>query len=125
MIALVRQAAEEAEKTIRPGIPSSEPSRIVNSLFSSHGYTMPHSLGHGIGLDVHEEPLLKANQANPGTLKKGMIIAVEPGLYDPAWGGVRLENDFIITDTGCEKITSSRIISLDCPEDRHASRKHR
>ena len=110
MIQLVQNAAELAEKELKPGISAGQPAQAVNIFFKSHGYAMPHSLGHGIGLDVHEAPLLKNDSENTAILEPGMVLAVEPGLYDPDAGGVRLENDFIITSSGCTRITSSRII---------------
>jgi len=112
MISLVEKASFTAEKSLKPGISASSPAEDVNLLFKNAGYTMPHSLGHGIGLDVHEAPLLKAPSGSPETLKEGMVITLEPGLYDMDEGGVRLENDFLITKEGCEKLTSSRIVFL-------------
>lgn len=109
MVSLVKEASQIAQVMIKPGIPVSQPAEAVQSFLSSHGYTMPHSLGHGIGLDVHELPFLKAG--NSGMIfEEGMIFTIEPGLYDPKEGGVRLENDFIVTKTGCKKITNSRVI---------------
>ena len=68
---------------------------------------MPHALGHGIGLDVHESPVLKDLKETETQLRAGMVLAVEPGIYSPEDGGVRLENDYLITDSGFEKLTNS------------------
>ncbi len=112
MISLVEKASYLAEKSLKPGISVSSPADAVDLLLNKAGYAMPHSLGHGIGLDVHEAPILKAPSDNPVMLKEGMVITLEPGLYDRDEGGVRLENDFLITKEGCEKLTSSRIVFL-------------
>ena len=73
---------------------------------------MPHSLGHGIGLDVHEAPVLKNHPLYDKPLQPGMIFTIEPGLYDAEAGGVRLESDDIMTEKGAEALTSSRILML-------------
>ena len=57
-----------------------------------------HSLGHGVGLEVHEAPSL--SKTNTTLLKKGMIVTVEPGIYVPEWGGIRLENMIEVTQDG-------------------------
>ena len=62
-----------------------------------------HSVGHGIGLDIHEYPSVGSQ---PIALKPGMVITVEPGLYFPIVGGVRIEDDVVITNDGCEILTS-------------------
>ncbi len=113
MINLVSQAADRAEKLLKPEETVLSVSENIKEFFSQYGYIMPHSLGHGIGLDVHENPILKSSNENAVSIKEGMILAVEPGLYDPLYGGVRLENDYLITEDGYEKLTSSRIIFLD------------
>ena len=73
---------------------------------------MPHSLGHGIGLEAHEYPVIKSSVACENIFLPGMIVTLEPGLYDPNTGGCRLENDVLITDNGNEVLTHSRIIRL-------------
>ena len=84
----------------------------VDEYFAASGWSMPHSLGHGIGLDVHEAPTLKAHPAYDKPLLPGMIFTIEPGLYDAEAGGVRLENDYLMTEKGAEPLTSSRILML-------------
>jgi Xaa-Pro dipeptidase len=73
---------------------------------------MPHALGHGIGLEPHEGPAMRNRDDNRWVLEPGMVIAVEPGLYDPLLGGCRLENDVLITPEGAEVLTHSRILRL-------------
>ena len=63
-----------------------------------------HHLGHGIGLEVHEAPRLA--QGQPLELKPGMIVTVEPGIYFPEWGGIRIEDDVLVTRNGHEVLTA-------------------
>ncbi len=88
----------------------------IQEFFENRGFHMPHSLGHGIGLDAHEAPLFRLLKRNDGQekprLMDGMVFAVEPGLYDPEAGGVRLENDFLCTAQGTEVLTTARILYL-------------
>ena len=73
---------------------------------------MPHSLGHGIGLEVHEAPGIRLKTPQEQVFKVGMVATLEPGLYDPEIGGCRLENDILITENGPEVLTHSRIIRI-------------
>ena len=73
---------------------------------------MPHSLGHGYGLEAHEWPTVRPSQPDTACFKPGMVVTLEPGLYDPAMGGCRLENDILITEEGNQVLTSARIILL-------------
>ncbi|HOT58952.1 MAG TPA: Xaa-Pro peptidase family protein [Spirochaetia bacterium] len=112
MLALVQQAYDEAVALCKPGIEAKEPGKHVDALFKQAGFTMPHSLGHGVGLEAHEMPIMRSREDNTWELKPGQIITIEPGLYDPEAGGVRLENDVLITETGHEVLTHSRIVFL-------------
>ena len=71
---------------------------------SGFGKNFGHGLGHGIGLDVHESPRLVDRQKQP--LKAGMVVTVEPGIYLPGWGGVRIEDDVLVTRDGHEVLSS-------------------
>jgi Xaa-Pro dipeptidase len=78
---------------------------------------MPHSLGHGIGLDAHELPRFRredsvGGEENRHVLQPGMVFTIEPGLYDPETGGARLENDLLCTERGAEVLTSARFVEL-------------
>lgn len=73
---------------------------------------MPHTLGHAIGLEIHEYPRVSTKTDSSLLFKPGMILTCEPGLYDDKTGGCRLENDILITKTGNEILTHSRIIRI-------------
>jgi Xaa-Pro aminopeptidase len=113
---LCLEALDRSRKAIKPGVRGAEVHRIVCELFEEHGYPTQlskkpgevleegffHSLGHGVGLEVHEEPGL----GRTGTaLVAGDVLAVEPGLYKPGFGGCRLEDLVLVTDDGCEVLT--------------------
>ena len=113
MIGLVEDAYRAGVEAAKAGVSPQEPARRAQQVFSAAGWTMPHSLGHGIGLDAHEAPLLRANGENPDpALLPGMVVTIEPGLYDPLHGGVRWENDVLITEHGPRVLTKSRILRI-------------
>lgn len=112
MIELVQRAHDEAIALCKPGMPSRDVALFVDNLFSSQGFVMPHALGHGVGLEAHEAPAVRNREDNDWVLAPGHIITIEPGLYDPEAGGVRLEDDILITQTGAEALTHSRIVLL-------------
>ncbi|MDX9957160.1 MAG: Xaa-Pro peptidase family protein [Spirochaetia bacterium] len=112
MVDLVQKAHTEAVAMCGPGVKSRNIALRVDAIFSERGYTMPHGLGHGVGLEAHEMPAVRSRADNDWTLVPGHIITIEPGLYDPALGGVRLEDDVLITASGYEVLTHSRIVRL-------------
>ncbi len=112
MLELVRDAYTKAVATCGPGVAARQPALVADQVFTQAGFSMPHSLGHGIGLEAHEAPGVNLRQENDIVLEPGMIITIEPGLYDPDMGGIRLENDVLITETGARVLTESKIVVL-------------
>ncbi len=102
IIRIVRQAQQAATKVIRGGCTGREADRAARQVINAAGYGkyFGHGLGHGVGLAVHEAPPL--NRRNRGQLTPGMVVTVEPGIYLPDWGGVRLENMVVVKTSGCE-----------------------
>jgi Xaa-Pro aminopeptidase len=112
MAALVEEAYNAAEGMLASGVLSTDVARRADEVFAAGGFSMPHSLGHAIGLDVHERPLLRDRKDLETLLKPGMLLAMEPGIYDTDFGGIRKENDYLITETGAEKLTRSGIFRI-------------
>lgn len=105
---VVENAVKAALAIVRPGTFLKDLDAAARAVLAKAGYEayFTHSLGHGIGLEIHEYPLVKA-QAPYGNvcLEEGMAITIEPGIYLPGIGGVRLEDTVIITKTGYENLT--------------------
>jgi Xaa-Pro dipeptidase len=112
MVNLVEKAAKLATEMAVNGTATQEIATAVDRHFAKSKKTMPHGLGHGIGLDVHEYPFIRNRSDFNWKLEPGMIFTLEPGLYDPVHGGCRLENDVLMTETGREILTQARIIRL-------------
>ena len=112
MVNLVEKAAKLAVEGLASGKEVWRLAVAVEELFAKSKKHLVHALGHGIGLDVHEYPFIKNRPHETWELAPGMVFALEPGLYDPIQGGCRLENDFLMTETGYEILTEARIIWL-------------
>jgi Xaa-Pro aminopeptidase len=104
---VVREALEAAIGAVRPGATAADVDRAARSALERFGYgDYPHHTGHGIGVAYHEEPRIVAYNTMP--LEPGMVIALEPGVYLPGVGGVRLEDSVLVTAGGCEVLTRHR-----------------
>lgn len=103
--AIVKEAQERALALLKPGVKAAVVDDAARSFIASKGYgeNFCHSLGHGVGLDIHEFPLLR--KASSISLEAGMVLTIEPGIYVPDLGGVRIEDTVLITQTGYEKLT--------------------
>lgn len=110
LVELVEKAAKEALPYYKNGEKIKMAGLVADEVFKKAKREMPHTLGHGIGLEIHEFPRVSAKQTDDLVFKPGMIVTLEPGLYDSKLGGVRLENDVLITENGNEVITHSKII---------------
>ncbi|SFI47553.1 M24 family metallopeptidase [Planctomicrobium piriforme] len=102
----VLEAQLAAIQKIGPGVRCGDVDAVARQFIAAAGYGkyFDHGLGHGIGLDVHEVPRLSRN--SDVILKPGMVVTVEPGIYLPGWGGVRIEDDVLVTRQGCEVLSS-------------------
>jgi Xaa-Pro aminopeptidase len=113
---LVHEALELSVELVKPGVAGRDVFVAVSELFHDAGYPTGlhkepgeviedgffHGLGHGVGLEVHEQPWLSRY---PGELVEGDVITLEPGLYRHGYGGVRLEDIVVVTSDGCERVT--------------------
>ena len=109
---LVQRAYDAALEKYKNGLAIKDAAQIVDDIFAQAGRTMPHSLGHGYGLEAHEWPTVRNTQPPEALFCPGMVVTLEPGLYDTQLGGCRLENDILITPEGNEVLTKARIIRL-------------
>jgi len=113
MFVAVKEAKQAAEATLRDGVDGADVHAAVEKVFSDAGFKTGvengrmagffHGTGHGLGLDVHEYPRISKFHE---TLKAGHVVTVEPGLYYPGIGGVRLEDDVVLTKEGCSNLCS-------------------
>jgi Xaa-Pro aminopeptidase len=103
----VLAAQHKAESGIRAGVTGKEADALARQVITEAGYgtAFGHSLGHGVGLDIHEEP--RASVQYEGKLEPGMTLTVEPGIYLPGWGGVRIEDLVVVTETGVEVLSAA------------------
>ncbi|MEA4882322.1 MAG: Xaa-Pro peptidase family protein [Clostridia bacterium] len=104
---IVRNAQEEGLLHVSAGVKGTDPDRSARDVIIAAGFGdfFGHGLGHGVGLEIHEEPFMSPKCDK--TLAAGNVITVEPGLYLPKWGGVRIEDTVVVKEDGCEPLTLS------------------
>lgn len=104
---IVLEAHEAAAGALSAGKRSSEVDKVAREVITKAGYGehFGHGLGHGIGLDTHEEPRMSHMIAG-SILQAGNVVTIEPGIYLPGVGGVRLEDDYLVMEGGCRKLSS-------------------
>jgi Xaa-Pro aminopeptidase len=102
LLSVYRRAIEH----LQPGASLPELDRLVREGIGDLGYPgqPSHPIAHGVGARAHEPPY--PHQASAGEFREGMVLAVEPGVYWPGGGGLRVEDNFLITDDGCERLGS-------------------
>jgi Xaa-Pro aminopeptidase len=105
---LVRSAQARALEHLRAGLSGREGDALARDVIAARGFgdAFGHSLGHGLGLEVHEAPRLAPTA--DGVLPEGAVVTVEPGIYLPGWGGVRLEDDVLLGRERPERLSDGR-----------------
>jgi Xaa-Pro aminopeptidase len=102
-VAAVQQQCRDA---VRPGARGDDLGDLARTGIEAAGHPLVHGLGHGVGLEVHEEPMLTPTSTS-GALREQMCVTVEPGIYVPDRGGVRIEDTVVVTAAGAEPLTTS------------------
>ena len=104
---IVLDAQAAAIKFLRPGVTTMQADRVARDVIEKAGFgkQFGHGLGHGIGREIHELPVMRKTGGEE-ELRPGMVVTVEPGIYLPGEGGVRIEDDVLITHSGCEVLTT-------------------
>ena len=107
MYSAVRDAQQAAIAAVKAGVSVAEVDQAARNLLKKNRLAkyFTHSTGHGVGLEIHEAPRIAAGQKE--VLETGMVVTVEPGVYVPGVGGVRIEDVVVITDRGCEVLAPS------------------
>ncbi len=102
----VRDAHDRAVEMVRPGVSLKELDDAARGYIEAQGYGsfFGHGLGHGVGLEVHEKPVV--SYRSDGIVEEGMVFTIEPGIYIPDWGGVRIEDTVVVTADGCRLLTT-------------------
>jgi len=106
LYAVVRDANHIASHSVRAGMTGAAADALARSYIERHGHgeSFGHSLGHGLGLEVHEAPRLA--RTAEAALVAGAVVTIEPGIYRPGWGGVRIEDDVHLSENGPQILTN-------------------
>lgn len=105
--AIVKEAHDRAIAAVRPGIRCRDLDEVARSYIRQQGYEdcFGHGLGHGVGLDIHEKPVVSPR--SDAVVAEGMVFTIEPGIYIPGFGGVRIEDTVAVTADGCMVLTQA------------------
>jgi Xaa-Pro aminopeptidase len=105
---LVSEAQAAGLETVGPGVACGEVDRVVREIIAAAGHAehYPHGLGHGVGMEIHEDPSLKVGVTTQ--LEPGHVVTVEPGVYIEGWGGVRIEDLVVVTERGIHRLSTAR-----------------
>lgn len=107
----VKKAKQAGAAILKAGLGVAEIDKVVREIVDQGGYSIPHGIGHGFGLDIHEDPFIGGK--NPYQLEENVVITIEPGIYVPGVCGVRIEDDYLIGKDGAEclqQVTNELII---------------
>ena len=112
MLDAVTDAQELGYQSVQPGVTASEVDSACRSHLERLGLAdhFVHGTGHGVGLEIHEEPWINAQSS--AILEEGQVVTVEPGVYRPGFGGGRVEDTVLITSSGARRLTSAPKDSL-------------
>jgi Xaa-Pro aminopeptidase len=102
---IVKDAHDKALEAIKPGISLKELDGVARGFIAEKGFSdyFGHGLGHGVGLEVHERPVVSPRSEQAA--EEGMVFTIEPGIYIPGWGGVRIEDTIVVTRDGWRMLT--------------------
>jgi len=109
----VRKAHDQAVESVAPGVSRFAIDAAARDVLAAAGMgaAFGHGTGHGLGIDIHEEPRIAKRGPNVDTSREavtpGMVFTIEPGAYFPGWGGVRIEDDVLVTESGVEMLTQA------------------
>jgi len=107
LYAAVLEAQQAAKAVIRPGVTAGEVDAAARGMLKRRGLAkyFTHSTGHGLGLEVHEMPRIARGES--AVLQEGMVVTIEPGVYLERLGGIRIEDDVVVTRTGAVDLTTA------------------
>jgi Xaa-Pro aminopeptidase len=109
----VREARDSAVRAVAPGRSRFDIDQAARDVLERHGLAgaFTHGTGHGLGIEVHEDPRIVRRRpdvdARDEAVGPGMVFTIEPGVYIPGWGGVRIEDDVLVTESGVDVLTDA------------------